>query len=87
MVGVRSRGPHTHQLTSEAHSTWADVSAGHILAGASVHAGVGLALVVVDVTVLATPAIVTQTVVTKDKMEKLSIRETYIIFHFDTIYS
>lgn len=52
--------------TSEADSAGADISARHILAGASVHAGVGLTLVVVDVTVLATPAIVTQTVVTID---------------------
>lgn len=35
------------------------VAAGHVLAGPAVHAGVGFALVVVDVTVGATPAGVT----------------------------
>lgn len=44
------------ELTGEADSARAVVSAGHVLAGATVHAGVGLALVVVDVTVGAAPA-------------------------------
>lgn len=47
-------------LTSEAHATSADVSAGHVLAGAAIHAWVGFTLVVVDVTILAAPARVTQ---------------------------
>lgn len=50
----------TQILTSEAHATSADISAGHVLAGAEIHAWVGFTLVVVDVTVLATPARVTQ---------------------------
>lgn len=49
-----------HQrLTSEAGSAGAVVSAGHIPAGPSVHARVGLTLVVVDVTVGSAPARVT----------------------------
>lgn len=39
------------------------VSAGHVLAGPPVHARVGLTLVVIDVTVWATPARVTGTLV------------------------
>lgn len=50
-------------LTREAHTTGADVSAGHVLAGASIHTRVGLTLVVVDVAVLAAPARITQTVI------------------------
>lgn len=48
------------QLTCEAHAAGADVSAGHVLAGASIHAGVGFTLIVVDVAVFTTPAGVTQ---------------------------
>lgn len=44
------------QLTSEANSARAVVSAGHIPAGPSVHAWVGFTLVIVDVTVGSTPA-------------------------------
>lgn len=43
------------RFTSEASSTGAVVSTGHIPAGPSVHAWVGLTLVVVDVTVGSTP--------------------------------
>lgn len=43
-------------FTSETGSAGAVVSAGHIPAGPSVHAWVGLTLVVVDVTVGSTPA-------------------------------
>lgn len=50
----------TQTLTSEAHATGANVSAGHVLAGASIHTGVGFTLIVVDVAVFATPARVTQ---------------------------
>lgn len=32
------------------------VSAGHVLAGSAIHAGVGFAFIVIDVTVRATPA-------------------------------
>lgn len=56
--------PWTAVLTSEAHAAGADVAAGHVLTRASVHAGVGFTLVVVDVTVLAAPARVTQAFVT-----------------------
>lgn len=44
------------ELTGEADSARAVVSAGHVLAGSTVHAGVGFALVVIDVTVGAAPA-------------------------------
>lgn len=39
------------------------VSAGHILAGSSVHAWVGLTFIVIDVAILAAPARVTGTFV------------------------
>lgn len=51
------------QLTSEAHATGANVSAGHILAGASIHTRVGFTLIVVDVAVFAAPARVTQAII------------------------
>lgn len=52
---------HTTQiLTSEAHATGANVSAGHVLASASIHTWVGFTLIVVDVAVFTTPARVTQ---------------------------
>lgn len=54
---------HCGLLTSEAGATRANVAAGHVLAGAAVHARVGLALVVVDVAVLAAPAQVTRALV------------------------
>ena len=50
----------TQTLTGEAHATGADISAGHVLAGASIHARVGFALIVVDVAVFTAPARVTQ---------------------------
>lgn len=65
---------HTHSstsiLTGEARATGADVSAGHVLAGASVHTRVGFTLVVVDVAVLAAPAGVAQAVVADVERER-----------------
>lgn len=54
----------THILTGEAHATGADVSAGHVLAGASIHTWVGFTLIVVDVAVFTTPARITQAFIT-----------------------
>lgn len=51
------------ELTGESREARANVAAGHVLAGAAVHARVGFALVVVDVAVLAAPARVTQALV------------------------
>lgn len=65
----------TQILTGEAHATGANISAGHVLAGASVHARVGFTLVVVDVTVFTTPAGVTQAFVA-DGGENGGKRET-----------
>ncbi len=50
----------TQILTSEAHATGANVSAGHVLAGASIHTWVGFTLIVVDVTIFTAPARITQ---------------------------
>lgn len=47
--------------------TGAKKSVGHVLTGASVHARVGLALIVVDVAVLADPAWFAQTFVAKNR--------------------
>ena len=58
---------HTTILTSEAHATGANVSTGHVLAGASIHARVGFTLIVVDVTVFTTPARVTQAFIANRK--------------------
>lgn len=59
--------PHTYTqtqiLTGEAHATGANISAGHVLAGASVHTWVGLTLIVVDVAVFTAPARVTQALI------------------------
>lgn len=67
------------ELTREADSARAVVSAGHVLAGATVHAGVGLALVVVDVTVGAAPAGVAGAFVASAKgkggVERVSLAE------------
>lgn len=66
---------HTTQiLTSEARAASANVSAGHVLAGAAVHTRVGFTLVVVDVAVFAAPARVTQALVTDGEktLENLS---------------
>lgn len=57
------------KLTCEASSTRAVISTGHVFAGSSVHAGVGLTLIVVDVTVWTTPARVTGTFVASGKKE------------------
>lgn len=56
-------------LTSEASSACAVVSARHVLAGSPVHAGVGLAFVVIDIAVLATPARFTGTFVSSEEMK------------------
>lgn len=47
-------------LTGEAHTAGADISAGHVLAGPSVHTWVGLTLIIVDIAVFAAPAGVTE---------------------------
>lgn len=61
-------------LTSEPHVTSADVSTGHVPAGASVCTWVGFALVVIDVAVSAAPTGVTQTLITdRDKMLKSQV--------------
>lgn len=52
--------------TAEAGATCADVATGHVLTSASIHTGVGLALVVVNVTVDSTPARVANTVISID---------------------
>lgn len=57
----------TQILTSEAHAATANVSAGHVLAGASIHTRVGFTLIVVDVTVFTAPARITQAFVADGK--------------------
>lgn len=52
--------------TAEASAACADVATGHVLTGASIHTGVGLTLIVIDVTVDTTPARVTNTVISID---------------------
>lgn len=52
--------------TTESNSTGADIAAGHVFTGASVHTGIGLAFIVVDVTVCTAPARVTVTFVAID---------------------
>lgn len=47
-------------LTCEAHATSANISAGHVFAGTSIHAWVGLALVIIDIAVFSAPAGVTK---------------------------
>lgn len=47
-------------LTSEAHATIANISAGHVFAGTSIHARVGLTLIIIDIAVFAAPAGVTK---------------------------
>lgn len=62
-------------LTGEAGTARANITAGHVLAGAAVHARVGLALVVVDVAVLAAPAHVTRAPVAEgERREFVRIR-------------
>lgn len=55
------------ELTGEADSAGAVVSTGHVLAGSTVHAGVGFAFIVIDVTVGTTPAGVAGTFVANAK--------------------
>lgn len=59
------------ELTGEADSAGAVVSAGHVLAGSAIHAGVGFAFVVIDVTVRATPTRVAGTFVANAKKKCL----------------
>lgn len=54
--------------SSEPCSACAVVSAGHVLAGSTIHAWVGLALIVIDVTVWTTPSRVTGTFVAIDEI-------------------
>lgn len=54
-------------LTTEAFPAGADVATGHVLAGATVHAGVGFTLIVVNVTVCPAPARVAVTPVALGK--------------------
>lgn len=56
-----------HILTSEAHAARANISTGHVLTGASIHARVGFTLIVIDVTVFATPARVTKAFVADEE--------------------
>lgn len=53
--------------TTEASPARAVVSAGHVSAAASIHTGVGVALVIVNVAICAAPARVTNTVVAVGK--------------------
>jgi len=55
------------------------VSAGHVLAGSPVHARVGLALVVIDVTVGAAPARIAGTFVAST--EKKNLRSVVLYFN------
>lgn len=50
-------------LTTEAGAACADIATGHVLTGASIHTGVGLTLIVIDVTVDTTPSRVANTVI------------------------
>lgn len=63
--------------------TSADVSAGHVPAGASIRTRVGFALVVIDVAVSAAPASVTLTLIAdREKMLKSQVQKSsfyYII--------
>lgn len=54
-------------LTTEALPAGADVATGHVLAGATIHAGIGFTLIVVNVTVCPTPARVAVTLVALGK--------------------
>lgn len=66
---------HTTQIpTSETRTARANVAAGHVLAGAAVHAWIGFTLVVVDVAVFATPARVTQALVA-ERVEMIEKKE------------
>lgn len=69
-------------LTGEADSARAVVSAGHVLAGSTVHAGVGFAFIVIDVTVGAAPAGVAGAFVAGAK-EKVELSE----FRFGELYA
>lgn len=54
------------------------VAAGHVLAGSAVHAGVGFALVVVDVTVRTTPARVAGAFVADAKGKRACFSELHV---------
>lgn len=55
------------ELTGEADSARAVVSAGHVLAGSAIHARIGFTFIVIDVAVRATPAGVAGTFVANAK--------------------
>lgn len=65
-------------LTSEADSACAVVSAGHVLAGSFIHAWVGLTFVVIDVAILPAPARVTSTFISLAEIKDVSV--IYIFF-------
>lgn len=58
----------TTTLTTEAFSAGAHVATGHVLAGATVDTRVGLALIVVDITVRSTPPRGTVTLVPTERL-------------------
>lgn len=64
---------HKQVLTCEAHTTGANVTAGHVLASPSIHARVGFTLVIVDVAVLPAPAGVTQAFIAEEKTALRSV--------------
>lgn len=80
---VKERGGREWVPTCEAGSACAVVAAGHVLAGPAVHARVGLALVVVDVTVGAAPAGVTGTFVATTQRNHLV--SGFISLHFQSV--
>ena len=66
---LKEQQRHSHwriTLTCKTNLTGANISTDHVFAGAAVHAGVGFALVVVDVTVSADPARVAEAPVAVD---------------------
>ena len=62
----------TARRTAEPSSAGAVVAAGHVLAETAVHARVGIALVVVEVTVGSAPARVTETFVPTRRESQIS---------------
>ena len=68
-VELSFKGSRGEPLTSEARSAGTVVAAGHVLARSAVHARVGLALVVVEVTVGSTPTRVAEALVSARQRE------------------
>lgn len=64
----------SHILTAEPFPAGADVTAGHVLAGATIHAGIGFTLIIVDITICAAPARVAITAVTLGKNKSIKQR-------------